>query len=220
MTLSFRSSPPPYDTRLRERDRLRLQLLRGENPAARALGRVLADETEIARQLLDGLDRRDPLDLDGDPFTALVAAHQVDRADVGGPLALDEPELLAKRGRRGGELQLEVALDSVLLQRGRLAHVVCHVAQHLGEPDLEHVLGLQLAHDEPVALVLDERRRRHPVQRLEASGVVMHEHGAVGLEDEQPDGLGEDGVQPSRVANLAAGDEQAHTRNLLALSDR
>ena len=49
---------------------------------------------------------------------------------------------------------------------------------------------------------------------------VVHEHGAVGLEDEQPDGLGEDGVQPSRVANLAAGDEQAHTRNLLALSDR
>src|SRR5436305_6471986 len=73
--------------RLRERDRLRLQLLRGDNPSARALGRVLADETEIARQLLDGLDRRDPLDLDGDPFIALVAAHQVDRADVGGPLA-------------------------------------------------------------------------------------------------------------------------------------
>src|SRR5438067_552043 len=89
--------------------RLRLQLLRSENPAASTLGRVLADEAEIARQLLDGLDRRDPLDLDGDPFTALVAAHQVDRADVGGPLALDEPELLAERGRRGGELQLEVA---------------------------------------------------------------------------------------------------------------
>src|SRR4051794_29588410 len=45
--------------RIRERNRLRLQLLRGEDAAARALRRVLADEAEVPRQLLDGLDRSD-----------------------------------------------------------------------------------------------------------------------------------------------------------------
>ena len=52
---------------------------------------------------------------------------------------------------RGGEHLLQVALDAVLLERGRLAHVVDDVAQHLDERDLEHVLRLRLADDEHVA---------------------------------------------------------------------
>src|SRR6266566_8839428 len=181
-------------SRLGKCDRLRLQLLRGEDPTAGALRRVLANEAEIARQLLDRLDRRDPLDLDGNPLPALVAAHQVDRANIGRPLALHKHQLLAECGRRGGQLFLKIALDAVLLQRRRLAHVVRDVAQHLGEPDLEHVLGLQLAHDEPLAFVLDERRRRHPVQRLVSAGIVMDEDRAVGLEDEKPHRLRKDGA--------------------------
>src|SRR3954467_11744854 len=73
--------------RLGERDGLRLQLLRREDPAAVALRRVLTDEAEVARQLLDGFDRADALDLHSDPVAVLVAAHQVDGPDFGRPLA-------------------------------------------------------------------------------------------------------------------------------------
>src|SRR5260221_2054019 len=38
--------------RIRERDRLRLQFLRCQDPATRALRGVLADEAEVPRQLL------------------------------------------------------------------------------------------------------------------------------------------------------------------------
>ena len=38
----------------------------------------------------------------------------------------------------------------------------------------------------------------------------MHEHGAVALEHQQPHRLGEQGLQAAGVADLAAGDEQAH----------
>src|SRR6266516_5205561 len=114
--------------RLGECDRLRLQLLRREDASASLLRRVLADEGEITRQLLDRLDRRDALDLDGDPLAALVAAHQIDRTDLRRPLALHERQLLAERRRRSRELLLQVALDTVLLKCRRLAHVVPYVA--------------------------------------------------------------------------------------------
>src|SRR5437764_12207612 len=116
--------------RLRERDRLRFQLLRGQDAAAGALRRILADEPQVARELLDRLDRPDALDLDGDPVALLVAAHQVDGPDAGRPLALHERQVLAERRRRRSELCLEVAFHAVLLQRGRLAHVVPDVAPH------------------------------------------------------------------------------------------
>src|SRR5205085_2035844 len=87
--------------RLGERDSLWLQSLRGEDAAAGVLRGIGADEAEVARQLLDGLDRRDALDLDRHPLAVVVAAHQVDRADLGRPFALDEGELLAERRRRG-----------------------------------------------------------------------------------------------------------------------
>ena len=205
--------------RLRQRDRLRREPLRREDATAGLLGRVDADEPEVARQLLDRVDRPRPLDLDGDPAASRVAAHQIDGADVGRPFAPHEGQLLAQRRRRRRQLLLQVPLHPVLLQRGRLAHVVHDVAQHLDEPDLEHVVRLQLANDEPVALVLDEGRRRHPVERLVAAGVVVDEHGAVRLQDQQPHRLRQHGVETARVADLAAGDEQAHAGNLLSLPD-
>ena len=57
--------------------------------------RVEPDPLEVARELLDRLDPGDPLDLDRHPLVVGVAAHQVDRADVGRPLAAHEPEPLA-----------------------------------------------------------------------------------------------------------------------------
>ena len=108
-----------------------------EDPAAAGLRRVAPDEVEIARELLDSLDRPDPLDLDRDPVAVVVVAHEVDGADLGLPLALHERQRLAERVGRVRKRLLQVALDAVLLQRRRLAHVVHDVAQHIEQPDLE-----------------------------------------------------------------------------------
>ncbi len=140
----------------------------------------------------------------------VVLAHQVDRAHLRRPFALHERQLLAERRGGGGQLELQIALDAVLLQRRRLAHVVPDVAEDLREPDLEHVLRLRLPDDEHVAELLGDRRPRHPVQRLVAARVVVDEHGPVGLQDQQPHRLGQDSRQATGVADLAAGDEQAH----------
>ena len=86
------------------------------------------------------------------------------------------------------ERLLQVALDAVLLEPGRLAHLVLDVREHLEQPDLEPVLAASgaLADDEHVAAVLEHRRRRHPVERLVAAGVGVDEHRAVGLHHQQP----------------------------------
>ena len=168
-------------------DRLRLQLLGGEDAPALGARRVEADPLEVARELLDGVDRPDALDLDRDPAVVRVTAHQVDRANVRGPLALHEPQAVGERLGLRGELLLEVPLDAVLLERCGLAHVVRDVAQHLVQPDLEPVLRLArpLADDDALAVLLDHGRRRHPVQGLVAPGVCVDEHAAVRLEHQQ-----------------------------------
>src|SRR5581483_4138885 len=126
---------------LGERDRLRLDLLCGEDAAAVGARRVDADAVEVARQLLDGIDRADSFDLDRDPAILFVAAHQVDGADVGRPLALDESQAGLDVCRIGCEQQLQVALDAVLLEPGRLAHVVRDVGEDLEQLDLQPVLA-------------------------------------------------------------------------------
>src|SRR5439155_1844314 len=125
----------------RERQRLRLEALSGQHAAAGRAHRIEPDPLEVARELLDGVDRRDPLDLHGHPLAVRIAAHEVDRPDVGRPLAPDEAQLLAERMRLRGELLLEVALDAVLLEPRGLAHLVPDVAQDLGDANLEPVLG-------------------------------------------------------------------------------
>ena len=59
-----------------------------------------ADPLQVAGQLLDGVDRADALDLDGDPLVPLVAAHQVHGPDVRRPLAADQAHALAAPLRR------------------------------------------------------------------------------------------------------------------------
>src|SRR5438270_10798577 len=85
LTLATQHGQVDLDTadaaRLRERDRLRLDRLRGEDPAAARLRRVLADEAQVARELLDGVDPPYASDLDGDPSAARVLAHELAWAD-------------------------------------------------------------------------------------------------------------------------------------------
>ena len=102
---------------------------------------VGAHALQVAGELLDGVDVADALDLDGDPAVVLVAAHQVDGADVGRPLAAHEPQPLAAELRRCRQRLLQVLLDAVLLERRRLAHVVEHVGDDLLHDDLELVVA-------------------------------------------------------------------------------
>src|SRR5205814_6077841 len=67
--------------RLGERARLRLDRLGGEDAATG----VELDALEVPAELLDRVDRADALDLDRDPLSVPVAAHQIDRTDVGRP---------------------------------------------------------------------------------------------------------------------------------------
>src|SRR5215207_7906588 len=208
---------------VRERRRLRAHLLCDEDAAAAGHRGVEPDPLQVAAQLLDRVHRRDALDLDGDPLVVAVATHQVDGPDVRGPFTPDEPELVLDRLRLRRELELEVAFDAVLLEPCRLPHVVPLVAQDLDEADLEPVPGAAgtLAHDEQVARLLDDGRRRHPVQRLVAARVRMDEHRSVVLHDQQPRGLGQVGREPAGVGDLAAGDDQTHRRRtVMAASDR
>src|SRR5215212_2312734 len=74
---------PRDPARLGEHLRLRLDHLSGEHAAAAGHGGVLAQAVEIARELLDRVDRADALDFDRDPAVRLVAAHEVHGPDVG-----------------------------------------------------------------------------------------------------------------------------------------
>jgi hypothetical protein len=114
--------------------------------------------------------------------------------------------------RRVGEQLLQLALDALLLERRRLPHVVRHIGEHLGDLDVEPVLGRPgaLSHDDVALLLLDHRRRRHPVLRLEPPGVSVDHHRPVGLDHEQPQRLRQDGGEPAGVADLAAGDDETH----------
>src|SRR5258706_3022823 len=85
--------------RLRKRVRLRLALLGREDAAAALFRRIEPDALEIAAELLDSVDRDGPLDFDRHPAALGVAAHQVDGAEVGRPLAAVEPQAGLERFR-------------------------------------------------------------------------------------------------------------------------
>src|SRR5207237_3699854 len=81
------------------------------------------------------------LPLDRGPAAVAAAAHQVDRPEVGRPLAPREPQARLEYLGPRRERLLEVALDAVLLERRRLAHLVLDVGEHLEEADLEPVFA-------------------------------------------------------------------------------
>src|SRR5438105_14386123 len=68
-----------YAAGLGQRDRLRLQLLGGEDAAAGLARGIEPDALEVTAELLDRVDRGDSLDLDRHPAVAGVPAPNVDR---------------------------------------------------------------------------------------------------------------------------------------------
>ena len=170
---------------------------------------------DVARQLLDSLDRGDALHLDRHPAPVRVAADEIDGPDVGRPLAPDEAETLAEPRRRGRERRLQLRLDALLLKLAAVAELVADVAENLADDDFETLLAPQLTDDhelERVAVLLDDRRRRHPVQRLVAARVRVDHDRAVRLEHEEPQRVRQGRAEPAAVPNLAAGDDEAHGR--------
>ena len=57
-------------------------------------------------------------------------------------------------------------------------------------------------------------RRRHPVERLVAAAIGVHEHGAIGLDDQQPGGERKMGGEPAGVVHAAPGDDEPHEKQL------
>ena len=163
------------------------------------LSDVEHDMGESAALQKDGVER--------DLQEALAAAPEA----LGEALTLVRREWQTEIGPVG-QRELEVALDAVLLERGRLAHLVLDVGEHLVQPDLEPVLALELAHDDQVLGLLDHRRRRHPVERLVAAGVGVHEDGAVRLEHHEPQRLRQPRRQAPGVLDGTAGHDQSHER--------
>src|SRR5437763_8608237 len=204
--------------RLGEHARLRLDDLRRQHAAALRHRGVEPDALEVAAQLLDGVDGRHALDLHCDPAIGLVAAHEVHGPDVGRPFPADEPEAFAAEGGRVCERLLDVALDAVLLERGRVGgwtHVMRDVREDLEHADVEPVLrrARSLAHHDPlerIALLLHDRRRRHPVLGLVPARVGVDHHRAVRLDHDQPQCLWQQRVEAARVTDLATGDDEAH----------
>jgi hypothetical protein len=196
---------------------LRLDQLRGEDAAHRALGgeqRLPVEQLEVARQLLDPVDLAAALDLHGDGGAGGVTAHQVDRPDRGGVLAADQRQPLGQGRRVLGEQLLEVLLDAVLLQPRVDAELVGGVVLDVLQQDPQRVAvlaghgpldGAVLGHP-----LLDRARRRHPVQGLVGAAVGVHEHRPVGLDHQHPERHGQMSGEPPRVVDLAASDDQPH----------
>ena len=150
--------------------------------------------------------------------------HRMSTGPIGGHvLAADQGPAVAEGGDVLGEQLLQVRLDAVLDQAGVDAELVGAVVVHLVDLHPQPVLGLGVLHDPHggdavgglglVGLDLGHRaRRRHPVQRLVGPAVGVHEHRAVGLDQEQPGRQRQVGGQPPVVVDAARRDHQSHDR--------
>ena len=199
-----------------------------DRPARRARprhsreGRIEPDALQIAGQLLDGLDSGDPLDLDRDPAVLLVAAHEIDRADVGRPLAPDQPKALAAPVRLLGQQLLQVGLDAVLGQRVRRRPASPSRASTSErtscELDLEPVLGWsRRACGRSIRLGADSSITVGGV--IQFSGLTLWPPSSAHTMN-VPSALiissrvasARMGVEAAGVVDRAAGDDQAHRR--------
>src|SRR4029453_9330373 len=141
--------------------------------------------------------------------TPVVAAEEIDRADVGGVFAPDQRPAVAEDAAAVGQQLLEVPLDPVLDQPGVDAKVVGGVVEDLLDLDGHGLAGA--VGDPPGAGLLDQcARGRHPVERLGGPAVGVDQHRAVRLDQQQPRRQGQVGAEPARVVDTAAGDHKAH----------
>jgi len=104
-------------------------------------------------------------------------------------------------GKAGDTLRLEIDSKSHPAWTGG--------QQQLLDADLQPLICLG-GNQAAARVLLDARRWRHPVLGLEPTGVGVDHHRPVALDHEQPQRLGEDSAQAAGVADLAAGDDQAH----------
>ena len=202
--------------RLCERDRLRAEPLCGQDAAAARRRRVDPDTLQVAAELLDRLDRPHALDLDRDPAALRVAAHEVDGADVGRPLAANEPNPFAERLRPlprappGGRARRRPSRArrprpsrarrrSRPRTRGsRAGPPSCPpaCARRAVRADLLPPRSLSAESSSSAACTRRRPRGRAPSRRISASASRVDS--------------GRKAVEPARVANLAAGDDEAH----------
>ena len=190
-------------------------------PVTGASERIAVHQLEVAGQLLDAVDVPASLDLDRDRGARRIPSQDVDRADRRHVLAAHQRVALAQQLDLLGEQALQVGLDAVLLQPGIDAELVLRVVQDLVDRDHQQVGGLGVG-DPPElddarrgALVVDlvhgeHRGRAHPVERLVAQGVGVHEHAAVVLEHEQPGRERQVRAEPPGVVDGAAGNDETH----------
>jgi len=190
---------------------LRPDLLGREYALHRGQQRVPVEQVQVSCELLYAVNLAAALDLHRDALPVRVPAHQVDRPDRGRLLAPDQPTALAEPLELDREQLLQVRLDPVLDQARVDAELDRDVAHHLGQRDDQALT--RLPRHRPLPRLLGQpARRRHPVQRLVRAAVGVHEHRAVGLDDEQAQGLGQVGGEPADVVDAAPGDDEPHDR--------
>ena len=224
---STSTSTQSMSSRRGEHARLRLDPLRDQHAPTRGHRGVQADALQVARQLAHRIHRGDALDLNRHPLISGVATHQVDRTDVGWELAAHQPKALATPMRGVGKQFLQFALEPFLLERCKHVQLVIDVGEHLGDRDLQTLVGALLAHKEThqraavVALLSEHRGRRHPVERLDVgrAAVGPHHERAIPLAHQQTHGLRQHGGGAADIGDLTASDDQTHRRTVSAEPD-
>ena len=172
--------------------------------------RVALHLLAVAHDLLDGgRHGLHALDLDQRRDPRGVAAEEVDRADVGRPLALDDQQPLLDEVGRLLDQRVQLQLAPLALQRRAVLQRVPGVGVHVEQQDRQQLAGARAAHADDVAVLLHHRRPAHVVDGLGAARVV-HRHAAVVLEQQHAVAGRQPGLQPALVGDLAAGHQHAH----------
>src|SRR4029450_1910108 len=110
-------------------------LLRRDAATYRREQRILLEQLEIPRELLDAVDLAAPLDLDGEDGAVRIAAQDVDRADRRRILAAYQSPAGAQGVDMRGKELLQVRLHAVLDQSGVGAKVILRVRDEFLDRD-------------------------------------------------------------------------------------
>ena len=115
----------------------------------------------VAHDLLDGgRDGAHALDLDERDAAAGVAAPEVDRPDVGEPLALDDGEAGLDQVRRAREVLVQLALLSLALEQRGVVERVALVVMDLLDDDRQRLVGGRPVDADDAVLLAHARRAR------------------------------------------------------------
>ncbi len=215
---------------LGEGARLRLDLLGGEDAADGCQQRVAVHQLEVAGELLNAVDVAAAFDLDGDgctiagPFTRMstgpIAVMYSRRTRVcPSPSSLD---LLGQQAAAGGPRRRPSAgpgsMPSSWLESWMISWI--EITQDVGRLRVRHP---------PSSAPADARSsstssrvnggRAHPVERLVAERVGVHEHRAVGFHHQQPGGRAAGGPTGVRRSRQSTGPHETHPSSLCRVRD-